>query len=646
MTTIAPPTTTTSMAITTSTMATTTTTKAPTTTIKSDSSKAVKPDKKPADRYSCNINDQGFCIFTGQPHQNYLKPRSNTVVDLEGSELFLVEEAVAVNLRGEILIARGTPSFDGDRMSKGSQEFLSEDEKSFHRVMATMFGIRNQLMYNVENLDKEKWDMYVESLAERGIKETTFTDGATPRDNYYGRDGIFELVKNPNGRDIHHDVMKFLEESGLYLLCHVTSPEFNQMLADTHPEGHDPCEDAGIETKIPWDLNETVVLTASVLESPEPTASCTFDESELKVSCEAVGVNQSSELNWTSNATSRWQNGPEWEFTLGEILIPAETKVYLEVCLDEDCQMPLTVSTTLDTAAFAKSSNQDSDQTATVEPIETTFYEPKPPVLQRFPIGPFGPYDLVTRTSGVLRLHDRFLNNDEASIFPPLSEYGRPIGDTKTSWAVGFHVPGDTLVYIPFDSTVESFSWHDSGGQIQSWDDWSIRLKPISDPRPPSPEGAAPEEFTWLVEIDHVVSLDCPRPRIWPERCYELPIIDGVELYTGMTLQEGQVLGYVGHLADYENTGLNGHVEIQVNYITEDWRLTKSYCPFNFLTDTARENIQSEWQVFTDSFESWVGDSSLYEQENEVTTGCRILRADHLNDGSEYGVSTTFTEPE
>ena len=238
------------------TMATTTAT--PTTTVKSDSLKDTKPDKRPPDRYSCNVNDQGFCIFTGQPHPNYLKPRSSTVVDLEGSELFLVEEAVAVNSQGEMLIARGTPAFDGDQMSQKTHSTLSEDEKAFHRVMATMFGIRNQLMYNVENLNKEKWDMYVEPLTEREIKETTFTDGATPRDNYYGRDGIFELVKNPNGRDIHHDVMKFLEESGLYLLCHVTSQEFNQMLADTHPEGHDPCEDAGIENKIPWNLNETV----------------------------------------------------------------------------------------------------------------------------------------------------------------------------------------------------------------------------------------------------------------------------------------------------------------------------------------------------------------------------------------------------
>ncbi len=86
----------------------------------------------------------------------------------------------------------------------------------------------------------------------RHIKETTFTDGSTPKDNYYGRQGIFDLAKSPGGRDIHHDVMKFLEESGLYLLCHVTSDEFNQMLKDTHPEGHDSCGDAGIVTKIPF----------------------------------------------------------------------------------------------------------------------------------------------------------------------------------------------------------------------------------------------------------------------------------------------------------------------------------------------------------------------------------------------------------
>ena len=72
-------------------------------------------------------------------------------------------------------------------------------------------------------------------------------------DNYYGTFGIFDLAKNPHGKDIHHEVMKFLEESSIYLLCHVTSEEFNQMLKDSHPERHDPCKDAIIDKKIPFE---------------------------------------------------------------------------------------------------------------------------------------------------------------------------------------------------------------------------------------------------------------------------------------------------------------------------------------------------------------------------------------------------------
>ena len=44
--------------------------------------------------------------------------------------------------------------------------------------------------------------------------------------------------------------MKFLEESGLYFLCHVTGNSFNQMLKDTHPEGDDACGYEGIKKKI------------------------------------------------------------------------------------------------------------------------------------------------------------------------------------------------------------------------------------------------------------------------------------------------------------------------------------------------------------------------------------------------------------
>ena len=163
-----------------------------------------------------------------------------------------MNEAVAASSSGEILKATGRPAFDGDDLIESSQDGMTGDEKAFHKVMAIMFPIRNALMYDIATVTQSEWDELVKGLAKRAIKETTYTDGVTPRDNYYGRQGVFGLAKNPEGKDIHHEVMRFLEEAGLYLLCHVTSDEFNQILKDTHPEGHDPCEDAKIITKIPF----------------------------------------------------------------------------------------------------------------------------------------------------------------------------------------------------------------------------------------------------------------------------------------------------------------------------------------------------------------------------------------------------------
>ena len=212
------------------------------------------PDKggRMEDRYACVIGPNGYCIFTGRPHETGLKQGTDEVLDRDGNFLYSVNEAVAASSSGEILKATGRPAFDGDDLIESSQDGMTGDEKAFHKVMAIMFPIRNALMYDIATVTQSEWDELVKDLAKRAIKETTYTDGATPRDNYYGRQGVFGLAKNPEGKDIHHEVMRFLEEAGLYLLCHVTSDEFNQILKDTHPEGHDPCEDARIITKIPF----------------------------------------------------------------------------------------------------------------------------------------------------------------------------------------------------------------------------------------------------------------------------------------------------------------------------------------------------------------------------------------------------------
>ena len=208
---------------------------------------------RPEDKYACEINSEGYCIFSGMPHETGLKPKTEQIIDRNGGFLFSVSEAVTINSSGEILPARGTPAFNGDELIEYSKVNMTDDEKAFHRVMAIMFPIRNALMYHIAEVSQKTWEELVSELKIRGIKDNTFTNGVTPKDNFYGREGIFELAKSPNGKDIHHDVMKFLEEAGLYLLCHVTSNDFGQMLQDTHPEGHDPCGDGGVTLKVPFD---------------------------------------------------------------------------------------------------------------------------------------------------------------------------------------------------------------------------------------------------------------------------------------------------------------------------------------------------------------------------------------------------------
>jgi len=224
---------------------------------------------RPTDTYTCNIDPLGYCIFTGTPHQTGLDPGTEDIIDRDGNFLFTANEAVVVNAQGEVLPARGTPAFDRDDLQRSSQDGLSEDEKAFQRVMAVMFPIRNALMYDIAVVTQTEWDLLVSELGQREIKETTLTSGATPKDNYYGRQGIFDLAKNPGGRDIHHDVMKFLEEAGLYLLCHVTTNDFAEMLQATHPEGHDPCREAEISTKIPF---PHLVSTTTTATPPAPTS--------------------------------------------------------------------------------------------------------------------------------------------------------------------------------------------------------------------------------------------------------------------------------------------------------------------------------------------------------------------------------------
>ncbi len=80
-------------------------------------------------------------------------------------------------------------------------------------------------------------------------------------------------------------------------------------------------------------------------------AVCTFDESVPKISCQAVGVAQGSQLRWESNVWG-WTAGNSYDVELLEQyqLVP-EVVVTLQECQGSDCEL---VTTTIDTSAIAQ----------------------------------------------------------------------------------------------------------------------------------------------------------------------------------------------------------------------------------------------------------------------------------------------------
>jgi hypothetical protein len=432
---------------------------------------------RPTDQYACNINAEGYCIFTGTPHKNGLRPGTNEIVDNEGTFLFIVDESAAANSSGKILNPKGTPAFDGDKLIRISQVNMTEDEKAFHKAMAIMFPIRNALMYDIKEISQNKWQKLVKELRVRQIKDITYLGGPTPKDNYYGRDGIFGLAKNPNGRDIHHDVMKFLEESGLYLLCHVTSGEFSQMLRESHPEGHDPCNDAGISKKVPF---------GSLTEQP---------------------------------------------------------------------------------------------------------------VLQNFSINNLGPYDPVNTTFGDLKFDSRF-GNRVFNEFGMMRLDGH--GNEHYNPTFEFRAPATTKVISPITGVISYAEWQ------SSQNDWEIHIRPTA-------------QSEWGFGIDHIVSIDCIRPEDPANTC-NLPLVVGGKIVSeGTTVNEGEVLGYIGNWSDPENIGIGGRTELTVFKYLDDYSGTINYCPTLYISETSLGNKISD---LMGSYEEWSGNLNIYNQKEMPSPGC------------------------
>lgn len=185
--------------------------------------KSAKPDFRTRvhqAEFNCDINEEGFCIFDGSPHD----------IDLG------IENGIIVDARGNRVFSQGKPFQDGYTLIPTEEVIINDSESGYIRVFRTMAPVRDALMYDIAALSSATWDNLTIELRTLGIKtESKNLDSDNPRDMVYGIDDIYTLAKNPAGQIIHHPVMRFLEEAELEIKCLWTQTNL------TNPEGIDPC---------------------------------------------------------------------------------------------------------------------------------------------------------------------------------------------------------------------------------------------------------------------------------------------------------------------------------------------------------------------------------------------------------------------
>ena len=228
-----------------------------------------------------------------------------------------------------------------------------------------------------------------------------------------------------------------------------------------------------------------------------------------------------------------------------------------------------------------------------------------PPFLYNLLITNWGPYEPTTGVSG-----DFEFKSELQLVF--FDEFGR-VHSAGTPGAYDnptfeYKVPRDTLVYIPINGVIDFFQFQPTSSYVQ--DDWELMIKPA-------------RNSDWAVVIDHVVSLSCDRTS--RAVCQNPLTVNGEEIYSGMQVKAGDLIGYVGNYEDGEGGSVFGRTEISIGKyvrVGNQQQDFNNFCPTNYLHPSVKDSIHNSVNQIMASYESWSGNSNFYDESNMVAPGC------------------------
>jgi len=104
---------------------------------------------------------------------------------------------------------------------------------------------------------------------------------------------------------------------------------------------------------------------------------------------------------------------------------------------------------------------------------------------------------------------------------------------------------------------------------------------------------------------------------------FETEHIKEVTVKEGDSVKAGDVVGVV---SDYDAKNLNGLGLFEIGVLKgEANKPPRHYCPFDYLDDSIKDETLKKITALETAWEKFMGDDTIYQQEKDVTPGCRSL---------------------
>ena len=187
--------------------------------------------------YKCDeaklaANNQCIFTLTGEQPDDWLPVEEHNVDRTVGADFYRGVQSYA----GLMLSVTPKPWANGDKLVGSTAKIEGDAWSGYTLIFELIAPLRDMMMYHPDLLDADTWALWTRALTDCNVKTVDYV--ASRGGAQLSTSEVYEVMKNPNYYDVHHNILQYLEEGTIDLVCLSTNMEMSHCDATREASGY------------------------------------------------------------------------------------------------------------------------------------------------------------------------------------------------------------------------------------------------------------------------------------------------------------------------------------------------------------------------------------------------------------------------